>query len=71
LHARSGSDGLGASHVLPLKQKLPVQVGHFYGIKIDDGDVSKARKYDILEQLTPNASGANDKKPTTGTRIHS
>ena len=60
-HARGSCNRLGTPHMLPLKQKLPIQVGDLYGVEIDDCDVSKSSEHNVLEQLAANAPSANDK----------
>ncbi len=56
--------------MLSLEEKLSIQVRHFYGVQINYGDVPKARKDDVLEQLTANATGADNQQTAARAGIH-
>jgi len=63
-HARAdvgGGDGrLGLPHVGRSKEELAVEVGHVNRVHVNDVEAAKAGERQILEQLTPEAPGAND-----------
>jgi hypothetical protein len=56
--------------MLPLKQKLPIEIGDLNCVEVNYCDVAKAGEHDILEQFAANAASAHDQKTTTRRRLH-
>ena len=41
------------------KEELPVEIAEIDGVKVDDVDLTKACKDEVLEELAANATGAD------------
>jgi hypothetical protein len=46
--------------MLGSKQELAIEIGHVDGVEINDLDVSKAGKCEILEQFAANPTGTHE-----------